>query len=95
MSVLDELREALVKLRKHPVPGWHDCALQACFALDEFEKTHPWLVDLTKCGPQCPAFTEGESYTEQGTGEKRKCADECDAQESGPRWTRELPHLRP
>lgn len=53
MSPLDELRKALNELyRGKPYIGVME-------AIDTFAASHPGLADLSTCGPQCPAWTNG------------------------------------
>ena len=55
---LDELRSAIFQASLYIGEGRTlsvplDTALAA---ISDFERDHPGLVDLTVCGPQCPAY---------------------------------------
>jgi hypothetical protein len=59
IDALAELREAILTDRKDAdenssvdLDGWYACL----GLLDHFAAAHPGLVDLTLCGPQCPAY---------------------------------------
>jgi len=52
MNPLDELRE--MALRRSGIPADQTLSLND---IDAFAAAHPHLVDLSVCGPQCPACT--------------------------------------
>lgn len=58
-SVLDELRAALETAAAEAYDPKHKLATRYCIGLlDKFAAAHPGLVDLSLCGPQCPAWTQ-------------------------------------
>lgn len=48
MSLIDELRFAVASAMTNDDSVF--------YAIDAFAAMHPDIVDLTKCGPQCPAY---------------------------------------
>ena len=54
----DELRAVLdsIPIVADGSDSYHVCLAHVLYALDAWAEKHPGLVDLTICGPQCPAY---------------------------------------
>ena len=64
MNVMEKLREAVLELAPEEVEPWTLRGDEVLAAIDAFAAAHPHIVDLTVCGPQCPAWTKFEDCTE-------------------------------